>query len=56
MSKILKIKSCYDCPFIRTPKRSQSNCNHPDFENSRPISNPDEIPSWCPLEDAEAKP
>ena len=49
--KILKIESCYQCPFIRTLKRYHSECDHPCFANSTPIEYPNIIPAWCPLEE-----
>lgn len=60
--KILKIKTCGECPVVvKALKRTCSCCGHPKVAVSRPYSNDriivlaKEPPTFCPYEDFEEK-
>jgi hypothetical protein len=57
--KIIKIKSCWECPFNEI-SNNINYCNNPKFKNQigRIFKNKDELliannsfPTWCPLKD-----
>lgn len=49
-----EISSCVECEYINCQYEGYTMCNHPDKpEDEDYIDNPDTIPSWCPLPDAE---
>jgi hypothetical protein len=48
MKKMIVIEECWDCPRHRMGNARQGDC----AEKERYVSNADEIPSWCPLQDA----
>ena len=56
----MTVTGCDDCPLKGTNTESESSygCSHPDLGvgekwPSRPIHNPLETPSWCPLRAAD---
>jgi hypothetical protein len=51
MTKIVKIDSCWDCPYIYTEDSYHgyyASCGKNGYKDVHPN---DGIPSWCPLED-----
>lgn len=55
MTRILKLESCVDCPYFRTPETSMhpAVCSNTKDESGywgKLIDTLNGIPEWCPLE------
>lgn len=52
MIKLLPITKCMQCTMLKTDWYSQI-CSKP--KEKRVVNNINEIPAWCPLDDAEVQ-
>ena len=52
MSKLIRIRTCYDCPHFPGTFGLNEEVQQPACEiEHKHIENPRKIPKWCPLED-----
>ena len=53
--KVIELNACKDCPYITPNKRCRIVFDS-DAGDLRKIPDMQEIPEWCPLEDAKVQP